>query len=432
MRYDHLMTAGLFAVMSVSAHATDLRTDVDRSYPSLRTLYQTLHSHPELSNHELETAKRLAAEARSSGFDVTEHVGGNGVVAVLKNGSGPTVLIRTEEDALPVQEATGLPFASLVKQVAHACGHDIHMTVWTGVGRWLAANRAAWSGTLVMIAQPAEETGPGANAMLADGLFSRFPRPDFNLAIHDSADLPAGKVGYAPGYAYAAADSVDIEVKGIGGHGASPQTTRDPVVLSSMIVLALQTLVSRNTDPQDAAVVTVGSIHGGTQHNIIGSSVHLQLTVRSYSDNTRSMLLTGIKRIAENEARALGLPEDKLPIVTVGEGASPATYNDPALVERLVPALATALGQQNLVKSPPIMASEDFSEYGRVEPKIPSVIWWVGAVEPDRFAAAADKSTLPSLHSPLWAPDAEPAIKTGIVTLVTASLELFGKKGLSN
>ncbi|GAC1697156.1 MAG: M20 family metallopeptidase [Steroidobacteraceae bacterium] len=428
------LTVCALALLTFPVSADDLHSAVDRAYPSLERLYRTLHSHPELSGQEVETARRLAAEARASGFEVTEHVGGNGVVAVLRNGQGPVVLIRTEEDALPVLEATGLAFASHVRTknalgdevpVAHACGHDLHMTVWTGVGRYLAANRSAWSGTLIMIAQPAEETVGGARGMIADGLFTRFPRPDFNLAIHDSARLPAQTVGYTPGYALAAADSVDIEVQGVGGHGAAPQSTRDPVVLSSMIVLALQTLVSRNVDPQDPAVVTVGSIHGGTKHNIIGSSVHLQLTVRSYTEATRRMLLDGIRRIAANEARAFGLPEDKLPVVTVAGDAAPATYNDPGLIERLLPALTAALGKENLVKATPLMVSEDFAEYGRAEPRIPSVMLEVGGVDPQKYAATADKSTLPSLHSPLWAPAAEPTIKTGIVTLVTASLELF-------
>jgi len=306
------------------------------------------------------------------------------------------------------------------------------MTVWTGVGRWLAANRQSWSGTLVMIAQPAEETAAGARAMLADGLFTRFPRPDFNLAVHDNSSLPAGTVGYAPGNALAAVDIVDIDVKGIGGHGGAPQYTRDPVVLSSMIVLALQTLVSRNVDPLDPAVVTVGSIHGGTKHTIIGTSVHLQLTVRSYSDATRTLLLDGINRIAENEARAFGLSEDKLPVVSVGKDGTPAMYNDPPLVERLLPALSTALGKQNLVKTPPVTWGDDFSLHGGVEPRISSVFLWIGGVKPGTYAATADKTTLPSLHSPLWAPDAEPTIKTGIVTLVTSALELFGRKQVAN
>jgi hippurate hydrolase len=431
-----LMACSLLALAG-AACAEDLKAALDKDYPSLESLYHTLHSHPELSTHETESARRLADEARAAGFTVTEHVGGTGVVAVLKNGPGPTVMLRTELDALPVAEQTNLPYASHVTvksptgeeiPVMHACGHDIHMTVWTGTARRMAAEREKWSGTLVMIAQPAEETVEGARAMLKDGLFTRFPRPDYNLAVHDSNALAAGKVGYVAGFIAAAADTVDIEVKGIGGHGAMPQVTRDPVVLASTIVLALQTLVSRNKDPFDPAVVTVGSIHGGSKHNIIGTSVHLQLTVRSYKDDTRKMLLDGIKRIAENEGRAFDLPEDKLPVVTVSDEFAPATYNTPSLVERLVPVLQGALGDGNVEPTQPIMASEDFSEFGRVEPKIPSAMFEIGAVDPKIFATTADRNTLPGPHSPFWAPVAEPTIKAGVVTLVSAAQDLMAKQ----
>jgi hippurate hydrolase len=434
MKPAHLILACSLLALCAGARAEDLKSAIDKDYPSLDSLYKSLHAHPELSTQEVETAKRLAKEARDAGFTVTEHVGGTGIVAVMKNGPGPTVMIRTDMDALPVEEATGLPYASHVKvknakgeeiPVMHACGHDIHMTVWTGVARRMAAEKDKWSGTLVMIGQPAEETIGGAEAMLKDGLFTRFPRPDFNLAIHDSNQLPAGEIGYVPGFVLAASDSVDIEVKGIGGHGAYPQATRDPVVLASYIVVALQTLVSRNNDPFDPAVVTVGSIHGGTKHNIIGSSVHLQLSVRSYQEKTRRMLLDGIKRIAVNEGRAFGLPDDKLPEVTVSDESTPATYNDPDLVARLVPALQAALGKDNVIKTAPIMASEDFSRYGLTDPKIPSAILWVGGVDAKKWDATPDKNTLPSLHSALWAPDPEPTIKTGIVTMVSAAQDLL-------
>jgi amidohydrolase len=436
MKLSRLMLAcSAFALVS-AASAEDLKSAVNADYASLESLYRTLHANPELSTQEVKTAKRLADEARAAGFTVTEKVGGTGIVAVLKNGDGPTLMIRTDMDALPVEEQTGLAFASHVRArnpageevpVMHACGHDIHMTVWTGVARRMAANKANWSGTLVMIGQPAEETVGGAKAMLADGLFTKFPRPDFNLMIHDSNALPAGTVGYVPGYVLSAADSVDIEVKGIGGHGASPQTTRDPVVLASYIVVALQTLISRNNNPFDPAVVTVGSIHGGNKHNIIGNSVHMQLTVRTYKDETRAMILDGIKRIALNEARAFGLPEDKLPVVSIAE-STPSTYNTPELVMRLVPPLKAALGDDKVVQANPIMASEDFSEYGRVEPKIPSAGFWVGGVEAKKFAATADKSTLPSLHSSLWAPDAEPTIKTGVIAVTAMAMDLLKRK----
>lgn len=435
MKKSGLLVACSLLAFGGMARAEDLKSAIDKDYPSLESLYRALHSHPELSGQEIESAKRLAEEARKAGFEVTQSVGGTGVVAVMKNGAGPTVLLRTELDALPVAEQTGLPFASQVKvknakgeeiPVMHACGHDIHMTVWTGAARRMAAEREKWSGTLVMIAQPAEETVTGARAMLKDGLFSRFPRPDYNIAIHDTNNLPAGQVGWISGYRQAAADTVDIEVKGVGGHGATPEVTRDPVVLASMIVVALQTLVSRNKDPFDPAVVTVGSIHGGTKHNIIGTSVHMQLTVRTYKDETRKLILDGIKRIAENEGRAFDLPEDKLPVVTVSDDFAPSLYNDPALVQKLMPALKTALGD-GLVPGRPIMASEDFSEYERIEPKIPTVMFDVGAVDPKVWANTADHNTLPGPHSPFWAPVAEPTIKAGVLTLVSSAQALMQK-----
>jgi hippurate hydrolase len=437
MKAARLLMACSLLALTGAAGAEDLKAAIDKDYPSLESLYHTLHSHPELSTHETESAKRLAEEAKAAGFTVTDHVGGTGVVAVLKNGPGPTVLLRTELDALPVEEKTGLAFASHVTvkndkgeeiPVMHACGHDIHMTVWTGTARRMAAEKDKWSGTLVMIAQPAEETVGGARKMIADGLFTRFPRPDYNLAIHDTNNLPAGQVGYISGFRQAAADTVDIEVKGIGGHGATPEVTRDPVVLASYIVVALQTLISRSKDPFDPAVITVGSIHGGTKHNIIGTSVHMQLTVRTYKDETRKLILDGIKRIAENEARAFDLPEDKLPVVTVSDDYAPSTYNDPALVDRLVPALQQGLGAEAVVPGKAIMASEDFSEYARVDPKIPSVMFDVGAVDPKIFASTADRNTLPGPHSPFWAPVPEPTIKTGILTLVSAAQSLMPKK----
>ena len=423
-----LMAAGPLA-------AEDLKSAIDRDYPSLEALYRDLHSHPELSGHEVETAKKLAKQARDAGFTVTEHVGGNGLVAVLKNGPGPTVLLRTELDALPVEEQTGLPFASHVKvkndkgeetPVAHACGHDAHMTIWTGAARRLATERDSWSGTLVMIAQPAEETVGGAKAMIDDGLFTRFPRPDFNLSLHDTAALPAGVIGYVRGPVKSAADSVDIDVRGIGGHGAVPQNTRDPIVVASAIVMALQTLVSRNNDPFHPAVVTVGSFHGGTKHNIIASDVKLQLTVRSMDEQTRTLLLDGIKRIAVGQARAFDIPENLLPVVTVSE-STPATVNSPELIDKVVPALEGFLGKDSVLQGKPLMTSEDFSEYGRVEPKIPSAQLWLGAVNTQLWNATPDKSKLYGTHSPQWAPDAEPTIKTGIETLTVAAETLMKK-----
>ncbi|MFZ5608085.1 MAG: amidohydrolase [Pseudomonadota bacterium] len=427
---------GIMGVPTARASGDELTQAVGRDYPYLEALYLDLHRNPELSFLEFRTAKRLAEELRGLGYSVSEGVGKTGVVAVLKNGEGPTVMIRADMDALPVAEETGLDYASKVtatgidgttSPVMHACGHDVHMTVWTGTARRLAAMKDAWRGTLVMVAQPAEERGGGARQMLADGLFQRFPRPDYNLALHVSAALPAGHIAYTKGYALANVDSVDILVRGVGGHGAYPNMTKDPVVLASQIVLALQTLVSREISPLEPAVVTVGSIHGGTKHNIIGDEVRLQLTVRSYTDEVRAQLLAGIARIAQGQAMAAGLPEDKWPQVAIADEHTPATYNDPALVARLLPTLAATVGADKLHETGPVMGGEDFSEYGRVAPKIPSFIFWLGAVERQTFAKAEESgAALPSLHSPFFAPEPKPTITTGVEAMTSAALALFG------
>ncbi len=321
----------------------------------LQDLYLHLHQNPELSFHEEQTSRRIAAELRSVGYSVTENVGGYGVVAVMQNGSGRTVLVRADMDGLPVQEQTGLAYASKATglndagktvPVMHACAHDIHMTSLVGLARRLSAKRDNWSGTVVLVGQPAEERVGGAKAMIAEGLFEKFPKPDYNVALHTSASLPAGQVGLTSGYALANVDSVDVAIKGIGGHGAYPHTTKDPVVLASHIVVALQTLVSRETSPLESGVVTVGSIHSGTKHNIISNNAHLQLTVRSYTDEVRDNLLAGIKRIAHAQAQSMGLPETLWPEVTYSE-ATPATYNDPTLTAQVQAALNDVLGADN-------------------------------------------------------------------------------------
>lgn len=403
----------------------------------LMQLYRHLHENPELSFQEQKTAARIADELSVLGFSVTQGVGGYGLVGVLENGAGPTVLVRTDLDGLPVQEATGLEYASVTRaieqtgqevDVMHACGHDVHMAAFVGTAQNLVAARDSWSGTLVMIGQPAEERGAGARAMLADGLFERFPRPDFNLTLHVAADAPAGSAIYIPGWAMANVDSVDIQVHGIGGHGAYPQTTKDPIVLAADIILTLQTLVSREIAPIEPAVVTVGSIHGGAKHNVIPDQVDLQLTVRSYSDDVRNALLEGIRRIAHGQARAYGIAEDKLPTVTVKDEYTPAVYNSIELLDRLVPVLTDLLGEENLTQGKPSLGGEDFGQYGRVEPRIPSLLLWIGGVEPGEFKAAQlEGRTLPSLHSAQFAPDAELAISTGIDSMTAAVLELLGK-----
>ncbi|RMF56739.1 MAG: amidohydrolase, partial [Calditrichaeota bacterium] len=341
-----------------------LNKEVRESYAHLDELYEHLHRNPELSFHETETSARVAAELQKAGFAVTEHVGGNGVVGVLKNGDGPTVLIRTDLDALPVTEQTGLGYASTIRVtddegkevgVMHACGHDLHMTVFCGTARVLSKLREAWHGTLVMIGQPAEEKGAGAKAMLADGLYTRFPRPDYCIALHSNPALATGTVGYHPGFALANVDAVDITVHGIGGHGAYPHTTKDPVVIAAQIVLALQTIVSREINPLEPAVVTVGSIHGGSKHNIIPDEVKLQLTLRSYSDQVREQTIAAIKRICNGIAQAAGVPEEKWPTVTVLDEFTPATYNDPELTQHLAATFRQVLGDQNVVETAPVM-----------------------------------------------------------------------------
>ncbi|TNE34182.1 MAG: amidohydrolase [Alphaproteobacteria bacterium] len=433
-----LGTAAL--VLAVPAQADDLRDELMADMPDLMELYRDLHTHPELSFQEFRTAAKLAARARELGFEVTEGVGKTGVVAVMRNGAGPTVLVRADMDGLPVVEQTGLAFAS--KQVGipasgvetgimHACGHDTHMTGWVGAAKLLAERKDQWRGTLVMILQPAEELGLGAVAMLEDGLYTRFPKPDYALAFHDAAaPAPAGTIGYTPGYALANVDSVDVTVKGVGGHGAYPHTTKDPIVLASAIVSKLQTLVSRELDPLDSAVVTVGSFHAGAKHNIISDEAKLQITVRSYSDATRKHVLDGIARIARGEAMAAGLPEQLYPEVTVEEPYTPSTFNDPAFSEQMATSFRNRFGEGRVEQWPAVMGGEDFSQFRRADPdNVQSMIFWVsGTPEPMLKALAEEGKPLPSLHSPFWAPDAEKVIATAAEALSTAVLELMAPK----
>jgi hippurate hydrolase len=419
------------------AYASSIQSAIESDYDYLKDLYIDLHQHPELSFQENRTAEKIAEELGSIGFDVTLPMGGTGLVGILKNGKGPTLMIRTDLDALPVKEKTGLPYASTqlaiddlgkTVNVAHACGHDIHMTVFIGTARRLVSLRDQWQGTLILVGQPAEERGAGARMMLEDGLFERFPRPDYNLALHVSPELAAGMVGYAKGYAFANVDSVDIAVHGIGGHGAYPHKTKDPVVLAAKIIMSLQTLVSREVSPLDPAVVTVGSIHGGTKHNIIGDRVDLQLTVRSYSDQVKNQLLEGIKRIADAEARAYGLPDSLLPTVRIKNEATPSLYNHPEFTLRMVQVFERILGKDRVMELSPVMGGEDFARYGRVEPKIPSLMYRLGAVDGALLRKAKENGEqLPSLHSPFFAPLPDPTIKTGVLAMTSAALELLSK-----
>lgn len=438
-----------------SSSQIEITADMPTSGTNLIDLYKYFHTHPELSFKEVKSSTIMANELTSLGFEVTtglgdewtrakslrdngvvrDGVGGYGVVGVYRNGEGPTVLIRADMDALPVAERTGVPHASKVVDetwtgvtngVMHACGHDIHMTSWVGTARNLIAAKDEWSGTLVMIAQPAEELGNGAQAMIADGLFERFPLPDYNLALHVSASVPSGKVAYSSGFALANVDSVDITVKGVGGHGAYPHTTKDPVIVGASIVTAVQTLVSRNVNPQTPAVVTVGSFQAGAKHNIISDEAKLLLTVRSYDDETRSMLLEGIERIAKAQALAFGAPE---PEIFIEPDFTPSTYNEPALAAKAAAAIADVIGAENIDQVDPVMGGEDFSQYGRTDANIPGLIFWVGAVEPGKWQAAQDSALgLPSLHSPFFAPDYEPTIETGVKSMTASALALFNEE----
>ena len=431
--------AALMASVAMPVQAQEMRRAVELDMPSLMEIYRDLHANPELSFQEFRTSAKLAAEARRLGFTVTEKVGQTGVVAVLKNGPGPVVMLRADMDGLPVIEQTGLAYASKVKGVSksgletgvmHACGHDTHMTAWVGTARQMVVNKDKWSGTLVMILQPAEEIGSGARAMLNDGLYTRFPKPKYVLGFHDAAQFPAGAIGYSSGFALANVDSVDIKVKGVGGHGAYPQTTKDPIVLASRIVGALQTLVSREVDPQDAAVVTVGSIHGGAKHNIISDEVTMLLTVRSYSDETRRLLLDGIRRIAKGEAIASGMPEDKMPEVRIAENEfTPATYNTPELTARMAALFKQRFGENRVIATPPVMGGEDFSEFYRADKaNVESLIFWVGGVPQAQYDEAMKSGKgLPSLHSPFWAPDADKVVLTATEAMSAAAIELMKK-----
>ena len=425
----------IFALAAASWAAEPWRVasmQIDSVYPQVETLYIDLHRNPELSYHEEKTAAKIADQLRKLGYDVTTGVGGNGVVGVFKNGAGPVVMLRAELDALPVPEKTGLPYASHVTThddrgvevpVMHACGHDLHMAVGIGTAALLVQNKEHWRGTFIYVGQPAEERIGGATAMIKDGLFTRFPKPDIAFAIHDSNGLPAGKVGYTPGFSASNADSVTVTVYGVGGHGSAPQETIDPVVIAARTIVSWQTIVAREIDPQDPAVITVGSIHGGTKNNIIPDEVVMQLTVRSYKDEVRKHLLAAIERIADAEAAAAGAP--KKPLVEHVEGVG-AVYNDPKTTDRIMERLKAVMGESNVVLERPIMASDDFAEYRFAG--VPSVMLELGAVNPEKYAEAMKANQpIPGRHSPYFAPDREPSLKTGIEVEMTSILELMDK-----
>src|SRR5216117_2682214 len=419
---------------------------VDAELPSLLTIYKDIHTHPELSGYEERTAALVAKELRAAGCHVTEHLGkyensrlkGYGVVGVMKNGDGPTVLVRTDMDALPVEEETGLAYASKVVtknddgkdvHVMHACGHDAHIAAFIGTARALAKLKDQWHGTIVFVAQPAEELGTGARALLKAGLYEKFGKPNFALGFHDKADLETGRIGVTEGYTTANVDSVDVTVRGVGGHGAYPHKTKDPIVLAAEIINALQTIASRENNPLDPIVITVGSIHGGTKRNIISDEVKMQLTVRTYKSDVRDRVLKAIDEIAKGIATAGGVPADRAPVVNVlKDQFTPATYNNPDLTKRLVGVWKNVLGSDNVEIVEPTMGGEDFSEYSLPDHSIPAVDFHIGAVDPEKIAQfKREGKELPSLHSSKFAPVPEPTIRVGVIGMTSAVLELMKK-----
>ncbi len=438
------LALSILPVLAVYAQPTSAEKAAESELPSLLSIYKDIHSHPELSWHEERTSALIARELRAAGCEVTEHFGkydnpnlkAYGVIGIMKNGDGPLVLVRTDMDALPVEEETGLPYASkiVVKNdegkdvpVAHACGHDAHMAAFIGVARSVQRLKDEWRGTIMFVAQPAEETGNGARALLKAGLYNRFGKPDFALGFHDKADLQTGHIGVTEGYTYANVDSVNITVRGVGGHGAYPHKTKDPIVLSAEIINALQTIASRENNPLEPIVVTVGSIHGGTKHNIIPDEVKMQLTVRTYKSDVRDRVLAAIDRITKGCATAAGIPSERAPIVDIlKDQFTPATYNNPELTKRLVAVWKKELGAENVEAAAPTMGGEDFSEYSLPNHSIPACDFHIGAVDPakiDEFKKAGKE--LPSLHSSKFAPVPEPTIRVGIIGMTSAVLELM-------
>ena len=423
----------LVALLAAAPVAGQTAAEIDAYYPELQALYQDIHRNPELGFQEVQTAAKLAARLKALGFEVTTGVGRTGIVALLKNGAGPTVMLRTELDALPVAEKTGVPFASTttVKNLAgatvpvmHACGHDLHMTAWSGTAKWMADHRQQWHGTLMLVGQPAEEAGGadgGAAAMLKDGLFEHFPKPDFVIGIHDDDTMPAGTIGFHPGPFRAMSISPTITLYGRGGHGAMPYNTIDPVVMAARTVMALQTVVSRENNPMDPVVVTIGSIHGGTQANVIPDEVKLDLNVRTYTDEVQKRVMTAITRIARAEAAASGATRE--PLITMPESGH-VVVNDPKLTARVAAALQKAMGTQQVIEMPAKMTSEDFSEYGRAG--IPAVLLHIGAVNPAKLAESRRTGIpVPAPHSPEWLPDLEPTLKAAIRGETVVLLNLF-------
>jgi hippurate hydrolase len=420
--------------------SSDLAASAQSQLPALTETYKHLHENPELSRHEQQTSAFFAAELRKLGYTVTEHVGkyddgsqAYGVVAIFENGAGPRVLIRTDMDALPVAEKTGLDYASHVVttgadgqpvSVMHACGHDLHMTILIGVAREMAARKSQWHGTLMLIGQPAEEVVQGAAAMLADNLYQRFGRPDFVFGEHDTPDVPAGAIAIKGGPILASATTLNMVIRGIGGHGSQPQSGKDPILLAAEFVLVSQSIISRQIDPQQPAVLSVGTIHGGTKNNIIPDEVTLGLTLRTYSMAERDQIVADVRRTANGLAEAYGIPADRMPTVTIAEGA-PVTYNDPAFAERLRAAATAVLGKDRVLDAHAVMGSEDVSLFS-LDGQIPFAFYWLGAADPAKLAESRKTGVpLPSLHSALFAPDYAPAIPTGVTAMTAMALDLL-------
>jgi amidohydrolase len=400
------------------------------------TLYMDLHKNPELSLKELNTSRKMAEELKSIGFEVTTGFGGNGVVGVFKNGKGKVIMLRTDMDALPIKENTGLPYASSVKMkdasgndlpVMHACGHDLHMSVWLGTLRTLVTLKNEWKGTIVAIAQPAEEVSGGSEVMISEGLFKKFPKPDLILCYHVSAVLPTGTIGYCPGPIFAGVNTADITVYGVGGHGAMPNTTIDPIVLSARIILDIQTIVSREINPVKPAVVTVGAIHGGIKHNIIPDEVKMLLTLIFYDEEVYKHIKEALIRITKGDAIAAGLPENKMPLVEFGNQFTPPVINDPEIVRQSVKYMKEILGNDKVIQVDPATVAEDFGKYGRTEEKIPIALFWLGGVNQNKYNDHIEKGTsLPYLHNSSFAPDFEPAFKCGVEAMSKTVINFFG------
>jgi amidohydrolase len=410
---------------------------IEHDRARLLELYKYLHAHPELSGQEEKTALIVAQEFSRQGIEVTTGVGGHGVVGVVKNGQGPVVMIRGDMDALPIEEATGLPYRSTVRArnergeevpVMHACGHDMHTTILVGTAGLLMRLKDEWSGTLLLVAQPAEEALGGAQMMLADGLFSRFPRPDFALSLHVKPELPVGKVALSPGYIMLGAEVLDIIIHGQGGHGASPHKAKDPVVLAAQTIMAIQTIISREIDPAEKAVITVGAIHGGSLPNIIPDKVTLKLTLRSSSIEVANHMINAIRRVTRGMAQAAGLSDDRMPEILAPEHFYPPMYNDPALTDRILRVFKNTLGPDNVIMLMPQTGSEDFSEFGMVEPRIPLVLYFIGASDPEHLQRVSiGEEGIHLLHTPKFAPEPEMTLKTGLLTMSAAVLELLGR-----